>query len=43
MQEIEELFLAATRFESKKARILGWAGASRGEKMVDEAVALHCP
>jgi inorganic pyrophosphatase len=42
-QEIEEFFLAATRFENKNARILGWGGASRGEKMVDDAVALHCP
>ncbi len=34
-QELEEFFLAATRFEGKEAKILGWAGAAEGERMVD--------
>src|SRR5262245_17381560 len=34
-QELEEFFLAATRFEGKDAKILGWAGADEGERMVD--------
>jgi hypothetical protein len=34
-QEIEEFFLAATRFEGKDAEILRWASAAEGERMVD--------
>ena len=37
-QEIEEFFLAATRFEKKAAEILGWAGAAEGERMVDRCI-----
>jgi inorganic pyrophosphatase len=37
-QELEEFFLAATRFEHKAARILGWASAAEGERMVDRCV-----
>jgi inorganic pyrophosphatase len=38
-QELEQFFLAATRFENKKAEILGWAGAAEGERMVDRCTA----
>jgi inorganic pyrophosphatase len=43
-QELEEFFLAATRFEDKDAEILGWASAAEGERMVDRCVAgaSHC-
>ena len=34
-QELEEFFLAATRFEGKDAKILGWASAAEGERLVD--------
>jgi inorganic pyrophosphatase len=43
-QELEEFFLAATRFEGKAAKILGWSGAAEGERMVDrcERGSNHC-
>jgi len=34
-QELEQFFLAVTRFQKKNAEILGWAGAAEGERMVD--------
>jgi len=34
-QELEEFFLSVTRFEGKDAKILGWASAAEGERMVD--------
>ena len=34
-QELEEFFLATTRFQKKNAKILGWAGAAEGERLVD--------
>jgi len=37
-QEIEEFFLAATRFQDKNPKILGWAGAAEGERMVDRCI-----
>jgi inorganic pyrophosphatase len=37
-QELEEFFLAATRFEHKDAEIIGWAGAAEGERMVDRCI-----
>ena len=36
-QELEGFFLATTRFEGKDAKILGWANASTGERMVDRS------
>ena len=43
-QELEQFFLAATRFENKGAEILGWASAAEGERMVDRCTpgASHC-
>jgi len=41
-QELEEFFLAATRFEGKDARILGWARAAEGERLVDRFLK-HAP
>ena len=43
-QELEEFFLAATRFQDKNARILGWAGPAEGERMVDRCTpgSNHC-
>ena len=38
-QELEEFFLAATRFEKKDAKILGWAGPAEGERMVKHCIA----
>ena len=38
-QEIEQFFLAATRFEKKDAEILGWAGPAEGERLVDRCTA----
>ena len=38
-QELEEFFLAATRFEQKEAKILGWSGPSAGEKMIKQFLA----
>jgi len=37
-QELEEFFLAATRFERKDAKILGWASAAEGERLVDRHI-----
>ena len=37
-QELEEFFLAATRFEDKDAEILGWGSAREGERMVDRCI-----
>ena len=42
-EEIEQFFVASTKFENKDAKVLGWGSARLGEKMVDEAVASHCP
>ena len=36
-QELEEFFLAATRFENKDAKILGWGSPAEGERLVK-----HC-
>ena len=43
-QELEEFFLAATRFEGKDAEILGWASAAEGERMVNRCIpgSKHC-
>jgi inorganic pyrophosphatase len=38
-QELEEFFLAATQFEGKEAKILGWASGAVGERMVDRCAA----
>jgi inorganic pyrophosphatase len=37
-QELEEFFVAATCFEGKDAKILGWSSASQGEKLVDRSI-----
>jgi inorganic pyrophosphatase len=37
-QELEEFFLAATRFEGKEPRILGWSSAAEGERLVDRHI-----
>src|SRR5258706_5065338 len=37
-QEFEEFFLAATRFEGKDARIIGWSSSAEGERLVDRSV-----
>ena len=37
-QELEEFFLAATRFEGKDAKILGWAGPAEGERLIKHCV-----
>jgi inorganic pyrophosphatase len=37
-QELEEFFLAATRFEKKEAKILGWAGPAEGERLIKQCV-----
>jgi inorganic pyrophosphatase len=37
-QELEEFFLAATRFEKKDAKILGWAGPAEGERMIRRCI-----
>ncbi len=37
--ELEEFFLAATRFENKNAEVLGWASAAEGDRMVDRCLA----
>ena len=37
-KELEEFFLAATRFERKDPAILGWASAAEGERMVDRCM-----
>ena len=34
-QELEEFFLAATRFEKKDAKILGWGSPAQGERMIE--------
>jgi inorganic pyrophosphatase len=33
-QELEEFFMATTRFENKDPKFLGWAGPQEGERMV---------
>jgi inorganic pyrophosphatase len=33
-QELEEFFIAATRFEGKDPKLLGWAGPKEGDQMV---------
>ena len=38
-QELEQFFLAATRFEHKGAEVFGWASAAEGERMVDRCTA----
>jgi inorganic pyrophosphatase len=38
-QELEEFFLAATRFERKDAKILGWSSAAAGERLVERSIA----
>ena len=40
-QELEEFFIAATRFEGKDAKVLGWSGAAQGERLVDRSIAAH--
>ena len=37
-QELEEFFLSTARFEDKDAKILGWAGAAEGERMVNRCI-----
>jgi inorganic pyrophosphatase len=37
-QELEEFFLAATRFEGKEAEILGWSSPAEGERIVDRCI-----
>lgn len=37
-KELEEFFLAATRFERKDAELLGWAGAAEAEHMVNRHI-----
>jgi inorganic pyrophosphatase len=34
-QELEDFFLATTRFEKKDPKFLGWAGPKEGERMVN--------
>jgi inorganic pyrophosphatase len=43
-QELEEFFVAAIRFEEKEPKILGWASATEGERMVNRCVpgSRHC-
>jgi inorganic pyrophosphatase len=38
-QELEEFFLATTRFEQKEAKILGWSGPAAGERMIKQCLA----
>src|SRR5688572_29778878 len=37
--ELEEFFLAATRFEQKDAKVLGWSGPREAERMVKQCTA----
>ena len=37
-QELEQFFLATTRFEDKDAEVLGWAGPAAGERLVDGCI-----
>ena len=37
-QELEDFFLATTRFEKKDPKFLGWAGPREGERMVESCV-----
>jgi inorganic pyrophosphatase len=37
-QELEEFFVAATRFENKDPKLLGWAGPLEGERMVKKSI-----
>jgi inorganic pyrophosphatase len=39
-QELEHFFLAATAFEQKELRLLGWAGEAEAEALIDEASAV---
>jgi len=36
--ELEEFFLSVIRFEKKEPKLLGWAGPSEGERMVNECI-----
>ena len=37
-QELEEFFLAVTRFQSKNAEVLGWSGPDVGERMIQDCL-----
>ena len=37
-QELEEFFLAATRFEKKEAEILGWSGPAEAKRLIKRSV-----